>query len=69
MIKYSKMFQVYVCIECESEFCASASLMRHMLAVHAGEKPYQCQECEQAFANAQTLKRHMRVCNSVFLST
>ncbi|XP_055543870.1 zinc finger and BTB domain-containing protein 17-like [Wyeomyia smithii] len=49
---------VHSCQFCDKKFCQMTSVVKHIQAVHVGERPYICEECGKDFAFKELLKNH-----------
>ncbi|XP_071483604.1 uncharacterized protein, partial [Diadema antillarum] len=51
----------YSCASCDRSFTKKAFLVRHLLQVHAAEKPFKCDKCDKCYAHPRSLRHHKLV--------
>ncbi|XP_071487338.1 uncharacterized protein [Diadema antillarum] len=58
---YTQDGKPYSCTSCDRSYTKKAFLVRHLVQVHAAEKPFKCDECDNCYAHPLSLRHHKLV--------
>ena len=53
------------CGYCFKTFCSRQAMDRHILAIHASERPFRCGVCKRGYKTSFNMKQHMAHCTEV----